>query len=82
MVGRVWCYPYGGIRTQEGLIPTDKLFTGQQRETASGVYHYNARLYNADIARFPQADTIAYDRYGYAGKLHSTFMASKEVRDE
>ena len=81
MVGRVRYYPYGGIRTQEGEIPTDKLFTGQpfgwaqdrQRETASGIYHYNARLYNADIGRFPQADTIvpepqnpaAYNRYSY-----------------
>jgi hypothetical protein len=36
-------------------MPTDKLFTGQpfgwaqdrQRETASGIYHYNARLNTA-----------------------------------
>ena len=54
-------------------MPTDKLFTGQQQETDSGIYHYNARLYNADIGRFPQADTIvpepqnpaAYNRYSY-----------------
>ena len=34
LVSRLRYYPYGGIRTQDGLSPpTDKLFTGQQRET-------------------------------------------------
>lgn len=73
-------YPYGTIRTQEvgpGVteLPTDKLFTGQQQETADGLYHYGARLYNTDIARFPQSDTVipnAFDpqtlnRYSYVG---------------
>jgi RHS repeat-associated protein len=54
--------------------PTDKLYTGQQRETMGGVYHYKARMYNADTGRFPQADTVvpdamdprALNRYAYA----------------
>ncbi len=66
-------YPYGRVRTQTGAPPTDKLFTGQQRETAAGVYHYNARMYSADTGRFPQADTVvpdttdpqALNRYAY-----------------
>ncbi len=61
------------MRTQAGAPPTDKLFTGQQRETAGGVYHYNARMYSADTGRFPQADTVvpdttdpqALNRYAY-----------------
>jgi RHS repeat-associated protein len=67
-------YPYGRTRTQAGTPPTDKLYTGQQRETAGGVYHYKARMYNADTGRFPQADTVVRDatepralnRYAYA----------------
>jgi RHS repeat-associated protein len=50
------------------------MFVGQQRETAGGVYHYKARMYNADTGRFPQADTVvpdardprALNRYAYA----------------
>jgi RHS repeat-associated protein len=40
----------------------DKLFTGQQRETTNGIYHYKARMYNTDVGRFPQADTRCLDR--------------------
>lgn len=50
MVSRVRYYPYGGIRTQEGTLPTDKLFTGQQQET-SDVYHYNARMSGTNRGR-------------------------------
>jgi len=43
MVSRLRYYPYGGIRTEEfgqgySATPTDKLFTGQQRETTNGIY--------------------------------------------
>ena len=55
-------------------MPTDKLFTGQQRETTDGIYHYGARFYNADLGRFVQADSIVpnpgnpqdLNRYSYA----------------
>ncbi len=80
LVSRERYYPYGMIRTQEySAPPTDKLYTpdgpggGQQRETTNGLYHYGARLYNADIGRFISADTIvpgagnpqALNRYSY-----------------
>jgi RHS repeat-associated protein len=52
-------HPYGTAWTQEGDTPTDKLFTGQRRYGAkSGIYHYGARFYSADIGRFLSADTI------------------------
>lgn len=63
-MSRMRYFPYGGTRTEEpapGSMPTDKLFTGQQRETTNGLYHYKARLYNADIGRFPQMDTVIAD---------------------
>jgi RHS repeat-associated protein len=75
-------YPYGQQRTSEGTLPTDKLYTGQQRETANGIYHYKARMYNADIGRMPQADGIrayplrplAYNTYNYANNNPVNFV--------
>jgi RHS repeat-associated protein len=61
-VGRTRYYPYGTQRTTEGTLATDKLYTGQQQETTNGIYHYKARLYNADIGRMPQADPIIPER--------------------
>jgi RHS repeat-associated protein len=78
LVSRTRYHAYGSVRQQQfgvgySTVPTDKMYTGQQRETMNGIYHYNARLYNTDIGRFPQADTItpdpgdpqALNRYSY-----------------
>jgi RHS repeat-associated protein len=57
-------FPYGNIWTQaiSAAPPTDMLFTGQRRYgPKSGIYHYGARFYSADIGRFLQADTIVPD---------------------
>jgi RHS repeat-associated protein len=73
-VARLRYYPFGGPRLTSGTVPTDKRFTGQQLETTSGnIYHYGARMYNADIGRFISADTIvpepgnpqSLNRYSY-----------------
>ncbi len=84
MTSRIRYFPYGGVRTIDGTNPppTDKLFTGQQRETTNGIYHYKARLYNADIGRMPQADSLvpnyvdpqAYNRYSYAGNNPTNYI--------
>jgi len=52
---------------------TDYLYTGQRAEGEIGLYFYNARWYDPELARFTQADTIipeagnpmAWDRYAY-----------------
>jgi RHS repeat-associated protein len=62
MVARNRYYPQGGVRTQWGMMPTDKLFTGQQRESAD-IYDYGARMYNTDLGRMPQADPLAPDPF-------------------
>jgi len=52
-------YPCGNIRTREGTgLPTNKLYTGQQRETTAGLYYYGVRFYDADLGRFLSADSI------------------------
>jgi RHS repeat-associated protein len=63
MLNRVRYFPFGSVRTQElaggaGSLLTDKLFTGQQRESANGVYDYQARLYDARMGRFLQPDPL------------------------
>jgi RHS repeat-associated protein len=65
MVARNRYYPQGGVRTeepQEGAMPTDKLFTGQQRES-DDVYDYGARMYNTSLGRMPQADPLVPDPF-------------------
>jgi RHS repeat-associated protein len=74
-VSKIRYFPYGNIWTQEtGSPQTDKLFTGQRRYGGkSGIYHYGARFYSADIGRFLSPDTIvpgaenpqALNRYAY-----------------
>ncbi|MBI2912546.1 MAG: RHS repeat-associated core domain-containing protein [Chloroflexi bacterium] len=79
LASRMRYYPYGMVWTTElgtgvTAIPTDKLFTGQQREgPTSGIYYYGARFYSADLGRFLQADSVvpgagnpqALNRYTY-----------------
>ena len=68
-------YPYGAVRHNANNQVTDRRFTGQWREPASGLYFYGARWYDSGIGRFIQADTIvpqpgnpqSLNRYSYAG---------------
>lgn len=49
--------PFGDIMRQTDASPIDYLFTGQQRDTATGLYNFNARLYDPAVGRFMQPDT-------------------------
>jgi RHS repeat-associated protein len=75
--GREWTISalcYGSTWSSSGTIPTDKKFTGQRLDSATGLYYYGARYYAPDIGRFISADTIvpapanpqAFNRYSYA----------------
>ncbi|MFC2003977.1 RHS repeat-associated core domain-containing protein [Chloroflexota bacterium] len=68
-------YPYGYCRNSQPEIdnfPTDKLFTGQRRDS-TGLYFYNARYYDPAIGRFISPDIIvpnpmtpqSFNRYSY-----------------
>jgi len=67
-------YPYGGLRYSAGSTPTTFNFTGQRRDSGSGLLFYNARYYDPALGRFLQADTIvpepgnpqALNRYSYS----------------
>jgi len=57
-------FPYGSTRSSSGTLPTNKLFTGQQRDNAtsgSELYYYGARYYDPEIGRFISADSKVPD---------------------
>jgi RHS repeat-associated protein len=72
-VGALRYHSYGQGRVQTGSVPTDRRFTGQILDLSSGLYHYGARYYDADLGRFVQPDTVvpepgnpqALNRYSY-----------------
>jgi RHS repeat-associated protein len=58
-VGEARYTPYGEMRRDypRGVIPTDRLYTGQRQETF-GLYDYRARYYDPALGRFVSADTV------------------------
>ncbi len=74
IIQRFEYYPFGG----ESFVLNPNLdlevsFTGQDYDDETGLYYYNARYYDPQLARFIQADTVipdmtdyqAYNRYSY-----------------
>jgi RHS repeat-associated protein len=65
--------PYGTIRFEGGVWPTDHRFTGQRWEASLGLYDYKARFYDPILGRFLQPDSLvpepgdplALNRYAY-----------------
>lgn len=54
-------FPYGSVRLDEksGNYENDYKFTGKELDEDTGLYYYEARYYDADIARFVSIDPIA-----------------------
>jgi len=50
--------PFGSIREHTGAETSNYKFTDQELDPESGLYNYNARLYDPVIGRFLSADTI------------------------
>lgn len=61
--------PYGGVRYQNGALPTDYGYTGQRADAATGLDYYGARYYDPTAGQFTSADTVmdGLNRYGYVG---------------
>jgi len=61
-------------RASTGTMPTDRGYTGQLEADEVGLYYYNARWYDQELARFVTPDSIVpdpynlldWDRYVYA----------------
>ncbi len=65
--------PYGSLRDHVGDEVTNYKFTDQELDPESGLYNYDARLYDSVIGRFISADTFipdpfnpqSFNRYSY-----------------
>ena len=72
---------WGNVRTASGTADTDRLYTSQRFDAATGLYYYNARYYDPMIGRFISPDTIvpdagdpqAWNRYSYVLNNPPTF---------
>ncbi len=70
-------HPFGTYRIRQDLDPsfpdTNYTFTGQEDDDGTGLYNYNARLYDPELGRFISADSMvpepgnlqAFNRYSY-----------------
>ena len=67
-------FPWGEVRYEDsGEVHTGRLYTGQIRDATTDLYYYNARYYDAWLARFVSADTVvpeagepqSLNRYSY-----------------
>ncbi len=73
-VQETYYYPFGGTRLNTGNVVKHK-YTGQEEDTETGLYYYNARYYDPMLGRFISADSIVgnprdpqdLNRYTYAG---------------
>lgn len=65
--------PYGGKRGEDGISASQYKFTDQELDAETGLYNYDARLYDPIIGRFVSADPIvqapyysqSFDRFSY-----------------
>jgi len=53
--------PFGEIREHGGTWTTDYKFTDQEMDTESGLYNFNARLYDPALGRFVSPDPAVPD---------------------
>ena len=69
----IYYYPFGGAQSDSGAVSMTYKYTSQEFDAETGLYNYNARLYNPSLGRFISPDTIvpdpsnpqAFNRYSY-----------------
>jgi len=54
-------HPFGETRQEIGTNPVNHMYTGQELDSETGLYNYNARLYDPDLGRFMTPDSIVPD---------------------
>jgi RHS repeat-associated protein len=72
--------PYGAIRFETGLFPTDRRFTGQRWEPGLGLYDYRARFYDPALGRFLQPDPIVPEPGNPQGLNRYAYVYSNPLR--
>ncbi len=72
-VGTQSFYPFGEVRNPQGIFDTERGFTGQIADAATGLNFYNARYMDPTLGRFISPDSIVpsvfdptlFNRYAY-----------------
>lgn len=78
LVEKTTYYPFGGI--QSGGTQSKFLYTGQKRDSDTGLDYYNARYYNDQLGRFTQADTIVPDLYNPQSLNRYSYVQNNPLR--
>ncbi len=67
-------FPYGEVISNQQSVISNYLYTGQEKDSESDLYNYNARLYNPKTGVFISADTVGGgNRYAYAANNPMVF---------
>ncbi len=72
--------PYGGQREQIGTSITDYKFTDQELYTQTGLYNYDARLYDPVIGKCISADSIIPDLYNPQSLNRYSYVLNNPLR--
>ncbi|BEH09273.1 RHS repeat-associated core domain-containing protein [Geobacter sulfurreducens subsp. ethanolicus] len=67
-------YSFGETRQEDGSVAVNHMYTGQEWDSETNLYNYNARIYDPSLGRFLTPDTIvpnpedpqSLNRYAYA----------------
>jgi RHS repeat-associated protein len=78
LVEKTTYYPFGGI--QSGGTQSKFLYTGQKRDSETGLDYYNARYYNDQISRFTQPDDIVQDLYNPQSLNRYSYVGNNPLR--
>lgn len=71
--------PWGAVKS--GGTQSKFLYTGQEKDSETGLHYYNARYYSSQIRRFTQPDDIIQDVSGLFCSA-SGFGKIREVKYE
>ena len=75
VVEQIFYKPFGGTVADTGSLSLNHKYTGQEQDQETGLYNYNARLYDPEVGKFISSDSFApsvvlpqtFNRYSYCG---------------
>jgi RHS repeat-associated protein len=79
-VTRQGYYPFGGVRYVDGVLPTDREFTGQIADDSTGLAFFNARYLDVGLGRFISADTDVPASQGPQGLNRYSFVVNNPLK--
>ena len=71
--------PYGDVRSETGVLPGGRGYTGQQQDP-SGLIYYGARYYKPQLMTFISADTIIPDPASPIGLNRYAYVTDNPIR--